>query len=98
MKNESKPLSYWLNLTIPASEDDGQYKVIRSTFDNGQIDPHNFIVILEDNERNVSWQSKKMPISDIDLLMGHLESRERWFQYTYYAEIRPSKTRKHLEF
>jgi hypothetical protein len=93
MKDESKPLSYWLNLTIYSSDGDGQYKVIRSTFDNGLIDPHNFIVILEDNERNVFWQTKKMPISNIDLLMGYLQGPSKFYQKAMESRLR----RKYLE-
>ena len=63
MKDESKPLSYWLNKAIPSMR--GTYKIIRTTLTDGTIDKDYFLAIEENDEGEILWQSKKMHISEV---------------------------------
>ena len=82
MKDERKPLSYWLNKAIPSMR--GTYKIIRTTLDDGTIDKDYFLAIEENDEGEILWQSKKMHISEVPYNVSYIEKNQHILRALYY--------------
>lgn len=58
MKTAVNRFWHWLNSEIKT--DQGNYKLMVTTFNDGTIDKENYIIILKNNHGDILWSTKKI--------------------------------------
>ena len=74
MKSAFNRFWYWLGSEIKTNE--GNYKLMMTTFNDGTIDKENYIIILQNKYGDILWNTKKISKHFIGLGMDIINEQK----------------------